>query len=213
MTANHVDVVRDVRRLLDARGQKWETNCDAFEITGRVAWRLRDRGAVLIPKAPAQNGCTLIRGPHIGRRVSHDAIGFPDGWVDILVSGGPPANQNGPAWDWHDGPPSTGLAPWDLDAGEQQPGGGGSGGGTGTPPPPLDLHGVMLQLNLLTNLVDTMGSLVRATHRRLDEQATALQALQRTAERLERRVKGGVRGRAALNLHLRPDPLPEDEPQ
>src|SRR6188474_2120392 len=56
------------------------TNCDAFQITARVAWYLRAQGAKLIPKTPAQNGCTWL-----GVRYSHDAIAFADGWADLLV--------------------------------------------------------------------------------------------------------------------------------
>jgi hypothetical protein len=86
-------------------------NCDAFQITARVAWRLRAQGARLIPKSAAQNGCTWL-----GVRYSHDAIGLNDGWVDLLVGAGPPQNVNGPAWQFTPGPPAMGPAPFDLDA-------------------------------------------------------------------------------------------------
>lgn len=118
---NQVHLVASVKAELVARGvlpAQQATNCDAFQITARVAWRLRTSGAALLPKAPAQNGCTLTDGPYAGKRFSHDSIGFPDGWVDLLANAGPPSNANTPAWQWHDGAPADpGFWPWDLDAG------------------------------------------------------------------------------------------------
>lgn len=120
-TGNYKAWATAIKAELEARGQTWTTNCDSFEITGRLAWQLRGFGAVLMPKNPAQNGCTLTRGPSAGQRVSHDAIGFPDGHVDCLVGAGPPQNTNAPAWQWHPGPPVLGLQPFDLDAGTVEP--------------------------------------------------------------------------------------------
>ena len=112
-------------------------NGDSFEITGRLAWALRQRGAKLIGKSsPAQNGWTIPDGPSAGQRVSHDAVAFPDGWVDLLASAGPPSNENRPVWQWHTEPPAGFfIEPYDLDAlitkpeepeEPEQPDGGGS---------------------------------------------------------------------------------------
>lgn len=118
---NQTALVERIKSELVARGQTFQTNCDAFSITGRVAWELRQRGAVLLVKNPGQNGCDITSGPHAGRKVSHDAIGFLDGWVDCLASAGPPSNENRPVWQWTPGPPAVGLEPWDMDAGVVQP--------------------------------------------------------------------------------------------
>jgi len=201
MTENYRSVVQAVKAELNARGQRWETNCDAFQITGRVAWRLRPYGAVLLVKSPAQNGCNLSSGPHAGKRVGHDAIGFPDGWVDILISGGPPDNINGPTWDWHPSGPQSGLAPWDLDAGlapapaeeEDQE----------QPPAAPDQQ-------LLTALVNGLAVQVSDLNAKHAVLSGRVEKVLLYLDRIERRVKGGVKGRAALNLHLSPDRLPED---
>ena len=111
-------LVVTIKADLEARGQTWKTNCDAFQITGRVAWALRNHGALLIKKHQPQNGCYAVNN---APGVSHDAIAFPDGWVDCLVDAGPPENRNVPAWGWHPSaappPPTSVVAPWDLDAG------------------------------------------------------------------------------------------------
>ena len=93
-----VELVADVKKdLVDRRviPNPQRENCDAFQILARVAWQLREQGAHLFRKTPGQNGCTWN-----GQRYSHDAIAFPTGWADILESAGPPANVNGPQWDW-----------------------------------------------------------------------------------------------------------------
>jgi len=91
-----------------------------FEIVSRLAWALRGQGARLLRKGPAQNGYTIESGPRAGERYSHDAISFPDGWVDCLASAGPPANENRPSWGWTDqvrGPNDSNTAePFDPDA-------------------------------------------------------------------------------------------------
>jgi hypothetical protein len=113
--------VAQVKAALVAKGQTFTTNCDAFAITGRVAWALRSQGAKLFKKSAAQNGCTIPSGPRAGERYSHDAISFPNGWADLLTSAGPPANVNGPGWQWTPGVRSatdpTVADPFDLDAG------------------------------------------------------------------------------------------------
>lgn len=87
-------LVAQVKDALILQGQTFTTNCDAFEITRRVAWLLRAEGAQLVGKTDAQNGCVFGT-----RKYSHDVIAFPTGWRDILHSAGPPANVNEPAWD------------------------------------------------------------------------------------------------------------------
>lgn len=112
-TPNSKALVEQIKDALVAKGQTFTTNCDAFQITARVAWALRSQGAQLFVKTPAQNGCVWN-----GVKYGLDTIAFPDGWVDILSSAGPPANTNGPQWDWHPGAPTGVLAPpFDLDAG------------------------------------------------------------------------------------------------
>jgi len=115
-------------------------NCDSFQITARVAWRLRAQGAKLIPKAAGQNGCTWL-----GVRYSHDAIALPDGWADLLVGAGPPLNQNQPAWQFTATGPSAGaLAPIDLDAVLAPP---------VVTPPPVDPPLPQLPPQILTELI------------------------------------------------------------
>ena len=114
---NHLALVQETKAALVAKGQAFTTNCDAFQITARVAWALRAEGAVLIKKSAAQNGCV-----YLGQKYSHDALQFTDGWADLLGSAGPPANANTPSWQWTPGATNTGDAakfapPVDLDAG------------------------------------------------------------------------------------------------
>lgn len=92
--ADHRDLVARIKAELEARGQKWENNCNAWQITARVAWELRDEGARLIEVSEAANHCLWD-----GRFYSIDKIAFPGVWVDILGSAGPPLNLNNPQWD------------------------------------------------------------------------------------------------------------------
>jgi len=97
------------------------TNCHSAEITIRMAWASRAQGAMLILKQPSQNGCQMPGHP----KVSHDAINYPDGYVDVLVGAGPPDNLNEPAWNWtpgtHSPTDADAVPPWDLDAGVVPP--------------------------------------------------------------------------------------------
>jgi len=116
-TPNHKALVELTKAALVAQGQAFTTNCDAFQITARVAWVLRSEGATLIKKSAAQNGCV-----YLGQKYSHDALQFADGWADLLASAGPPANINTPTWQWTAGATNTAdatkfAAPVDLDAG------------------------------------------------------------------------------------------------
>ena len=106
-------LVKKIKDELIAKGQTFTTNCDAFQITGRVAWALRGQSAMLIVKTPGQNGCTWTNGV----RYSHDAIAFSDGWVDCLEGAGPPLNTNQPSWQWHPNVQTGPLAaPFTLEA-------------------------------------------------------------------------------------------------
>ena len=120
---SQVPLLEQIKRDLLARGiiaPNPTDNRAPFEIISRLAWALRGQGARLLRKAPAQNGYTIESGPHAGERYSHDAISFPDGWVDCLANAGPPANENRPVWGWTDAvrdPNNASTAePFDLDA-------------------------------------------------------------------------------------------------
>jgi hypothetical protein len=105
-------LVAEIKAQLEAQGQTWRTNEDAAQITWRVAWACRREGAMLIVKRPEQNGAV-----YQGVKFSHDALAFPEGWIDCLVSAGPPRNVNGPTWGATGTDPSAPLAlPFDLDA-------------------------------------------------------------------------------------------------
>lgn len=141
-----------------------QDNCDAFQITVRVAWQLRAEGAKLFLKNPAQNGCTWN-----GVRFGHDAIAFPDGFADILASAGPPANENRPAWQFVAGAPTNPslLAdPFDLDAGA------GSPPPVVVVPPSLDLSGVPAQLAALTAKVDELARVSAEAHASINQNVT-----------------------------------------
>jgi hypothetical protein len=101
-TAMVAFVIADLR----ARGISIQGDCGAFEVTKRVAWNFRNRGAGLERKTG-------------GRRcedASIDIVLFSDGTsVDILIGGG---TENGPAWQVH--PPYSGwqaywFAPYNPD--------------------------------------------------------------------------------------------------
>lgn len=80
-------VVAEVKAELESRGVALSGPCGAFEITRRVAWRLRDRGAGLLTK-PSGNNC---------QGFAVDIVAFADGSiVDMLIDGG---KTNGPTWN------------------------------------------------------------------------------------------------------------------
>jgi len=121
--SSQVPLLEQIKRDLLARGiipPNPTDNRAPFEIVSRLAWALRAQGARLLRKGPAQNGYTIESGPHAGERYSHDAISFPDGWVDCLANAGPPANENRPVWGWTDAvrdPSNPNTAePFDPDA-------------------------------------------------------------------------------------------------
>lgn len=116
---NEKALVEGVKADLEARGiyqvALEDGNRAPFEITARVAWKLRKKGARLFLKHAPQN-----RYAYNGVEYGIDAISFPDGWVDVLAKAGPPANQNRPAWLWHEHEEPRDddelAEPFDLDA-------------------------------------------------------------------------------------------------
>lgn len=121
---NQTAELERIKNDLLARGvipQNPTDNRTAFEIVSRLAWALRGQGAKLFRKNPGQNGYTVESGPHAGERYSHDALSFPDGWVDCIANAGPPSNENRPSWGWTNtgrDPNASNLAdPFDPDAG------------------------------------------------------------------------------------------------
>lgn len=117
---NDVDVVRAIKGDLIRRGvipddaSRETTNRVPFEITARYAWQRRDQGAKLVLRPTGNNHV------HQGVGYSIDVVSFPDGYVDLLGSAGPPANQNEPRWAWtplvRDPNATNVVAPFDLDA-------------------------------------------------------------------------------------------------
>ena len=83
MAQDHTDVVARVKADLVARGVNISGPCGAFQITGRVAWLLKDEGWGLLSKNPAQNGCSTN-----GDRYAVDfLVHKPSGQgVDMLVN-------------------------------------------------------------------------------------------------------------------------------
>lgn len=80
-------IVAEIKQQLEARGVSLLGPCGAFEITKRVAWRLRDVEAGLLQKSTG-NACEGF---------AVDIIAFPDGSiVDCLVNA---ENENRPAWN------------------------------------------------------------------------------------------------------------------
>ena len=80
------EVVASVKAELVARGVSLVDSCGGFQITKRVAWRLRATGAGLLSK-PSGNQCEGF---------AVDILAYADGRiVDILTDAG---GQNGPTW-------------------------------------------------------------------------------------------------------------------
>ena len=75
-----------VKAQLEAQGVNLLGPCGAFQITKRVAWGLRARGAGLLSK-PGGNNCDGY---------ATDIVAWPDRAYDILSDGG---NTNGPNWN------------------------------------------------------------------------------------------------------------------
>ena len=83
---SHADVVAAVKAELQGRGVELAGPCGAFQITERVAWRLRADGAGLLSK-PSGNNCNGF---------AVDIVAYRDGHiVDMLSDAG---SSNGPTW-------------------------------------------------------------------------------------------------------------------
>lgn len=86
LAQGHADVVAAVKAELQSQGKDLSGSCGAFQITKRVAWRLRAEGAGLLSK-PGGNNCDGF---------SVDYIVYPDGrGADILGDSG---TANIPGW-------------------------------------------------------------------------------------------------------------------
>lgn len=166
---SHADVVDRVKNDLMIRGVipiPQRDNCDSFQITVRVAWELRAAGAKLFLKNAAQNGCTWRN----GIRYSHDAIAFPNGFVDLLRDAGPPVNGNWPVWQWKaTGPsnPATLADPFNLDEAAAPP-----------PPPPAEQLLPSTDLTPLLYRLDLLAS-TPAALARIEAQLAALEQEQK----------------------------------
>lgn len=101
-------VVEQVKADLVNRGFQFQTNCDAWQITARVAFKV---GGKLVQKSEAENHCLFN-----GQRYGIDVVVMPDGWFDCLGSAGPPANANRPQWSRVNPSGATLLDPPNLDA-------------------------------------------------------------------------------------------------
>ena len=94
MSANHLDVVLQAKADLIVKGIPQDSNEFPFYMVLLTAWDTRAEGAKLVGKQPSQNGWTFK-----GQRYSHDVLAYPDGWIDCVVSAGPPNNLNRPVWN------------------------------------------------------------------------------------------------------------------
>jgi len=173
---DRTDLVVGVKAMLIARGQRWETNEDAAQITWRVAWALRGEGAQLVVKTPAQNGAV-----YQGVKYSHDVIALPSGWIDCLGSAGPPDNGNVPAWNPTGSSGAPLAPPFDLDAGVALPPVVVDPPPIVTPPDGFDLGGAIMALHFQVQLLDD----------KVEAQALVLADLQ---ARQRRGVRGSLFG-------------------
>ena len=206
---NQTALVTEVKQDCLTRGiipQPQTSNRDSFQITGRVAWRLRDKGAKLVLKNAAQNGYTLEDGPYAGARVSHDAIAFSDGWADCLTNAGPPANGNGPTWQWTaTGPPAPGtvIDPYDLDATAPTP------GPDPNPTPGESLDALVVAVDELTAIVTAQSELLGALKQEVAALALDVQANTDVTDKISAVQDRGLSGRLGLNLVLMPNAPPK----
>jgi len=196
-TPHQQPLVEAIKADLVARGvipDPQTTNDHALAITARVAWATRDQGALLIRKGSGQNGAWLtIRGARV--KVSHDALNYPDGNVDLLIGGGPPSNRNTPAWQWtpgsHGPTDADAVAPIDLEAGV-----------VGIPPvvvPPVDppppSTDLVAAVEALAHTVDGLRRDLAALHAVLDLDVQALgAALTRIEAQQQKGLSGSVFG-------------------
>lgn len=151
---NNLNIVQQVVGELQARGVDTAGPCGAFQITKRVAWRLRDEDAGLLSK-PAGNNC---------EGYSVDVVAYRDGQIyDVLADAG---NGNGPLWNdagrvdpgrWR-----PAIDPVDEPAKEPE-----------KEPPPVETPEVLAAIGALTVKVDDVLKLLQAVHDRKPPRYTA----------------------------------------
>lgn len=149
-------VVDVVKSDLVARGVALDGPCGAFEITARVAWRLRTSGAGVLTK-PSGNNC---------RGFAVDIVVYPDGHAfDILSDAG---GANGPTWNVIE-PVDAGrwraaTDPGDADQPSKPP---------DPPTPAVDLGPILSRLDALERAVQALD----ATTQSLDTKAEQTRAV------------------------------------
>jgi hypothetical protein len=167
-------VVDDVKHELIARSVDLSGPCGAFQITKRVAWRLRAQGAGYIRKNPGQNNCELH---------GVDIVMYRDGRiVDILSDSG---ISNGPTWDTSKAPVDPALWQEPQDPGDpvvEQP------TDPGTPivvqPAPINIQAI---LDAIRDVREAQERIFAAQAERDNQQDAAHTALARTVERTRRK--------------------------
>ena len=201
-TPNQLGTVAFIKQDLIARQvipDPQTSNCDSAEITIRLAWATRDQGAKLFAKTLAQNGCQKIGHPKVG----HDAVAYPDGWVDVLVGAGPPKNTNEPAWQWHPGAPTGDLvAPWDLDAGSVPVGPSPVDPPVDPPPPDPELPTATELAVAVTLLAQDVAHLRQDLEKLNDVLELDMQSLGASLVRIEETQRRGLGG-TVLNWKVR----------
>jgi hypothetical protein len=152
---DHSEIVATVKRELEARGVDLSGACGAFQITKRVAWRLRGEGAGLLSK-PGGNNC---------EGYSVDIVAYPGGVIfDMLGSSG---GANNPQWLPSDAVDPERYRPA-IDPGDEAP---------AAPPAPaaapaVDLSGVLAALDTIHRQQDNDRELVLSEIRGLRQDVT-----------------------------------------
>jgi len=163
---NHQDLVALVKAELVAHGVDLSGPCGAFQVTKRVAWRLRGEGYGLLGgKTPGQNGCA-----EHGDKFAVDWLLKADGnGVDILVDAG---GQNTPIW----GPDTANAAFYRpaFDPGDGPP-------TPPDPPSPPDLQPIYAALEDLVNRLDLLEQRLRDADARLSSRIDT-EVTERTAQ-------------------------------
>lgn len=144
--AQDAGAVAQVKSELQARGIDLSGPCGAFEITKRVAWRLKASGAGYLSK-PGGNNC---------QGFSTDYVVFLNGpAVDILGDGG---GANNPQWSVDNDPAliARWVAPVNPDPVVVPPLIPGPIATVPAPLPSIDLSGVYAQFSILNAKVDEL---------------------------------------------------------
>jgi len=106
MAQDRTAVVAAVKADLVARGIDISGPCGAFQITGRVAWLLRDEGWGLLHKNPGNNGCSTNGDRYAVDFLVHNPSGQG---VDMLINA---ETENIPAWQLFPLPENPDLTLW-----------------------------------------------------------------------------------------------------